>query len=173
MDESLALNAARRPRRLEIWLPMAIVVVDQMTKAIVRASVPLHESVNVVPGLLDFTHVQNTGAAFGFLDPVDFPFKTVLLAIVATGALVGVALYSASLADHQLLPRIGLAMIIGGAAGNLIDRLSQGSVVDFVDVYWRSWHFWAFNVADSAISVGVALMILGMIGVGSHASKTV
>ena len=61
---------------------------------------------------------------------------------------------------------------VGGAAGNLLDRIAVGSVVDFVDVYWRSWHFWAFNVADSAITVGVAVMMLDMLGVGSHASNT-
>jgi signal peptidase II len=81
--------------------------------------------------------------------------------------------YAAGLAHHQRLARAGLALIIGGATGNLIDRVVAGSVVDFVDVYWRSYHFWAFNVADSAISVGVAIMILDMIGVSRHASSPV
>jgi len=122
---------------------------------------------------MDVTHVRNSGAAFGFLNLVDFPFKTVALAIVATAALIGVGLYALSLSHQQMLARVGLALIIGGAAGNLIDRVAQGSVVDFVDVYWRTWHFWAFNVADSAITVGVALMIIDMLRVGTHASKTV
>lgn len=160
-------------RRLELGLPALVVVLDQATKAIVRRALPLHESVTIVPGLLDFTHVRNTGAAFGFLNAVDFPFKTTVIAIVATVALVGVALYTARLAHDQLLARLGLALIIGGAGGNLIDRLLAGSVVDFVDLYWRSWHFWAFNVADSAITIGVAVMILDMIGVSTHVSKTV
>jgi signal peptidase II len=116
--------------------------------------------------------VRNTGAAFGFLNSADFPFKTVVIAIVAMSALLGVAFYARSLSTEQWLPRLGLALIIGGAAGNLIDRLLIGSVVDFVDVYWGAYHFWAFNVADSAISVGVAVMILDMLGVGSHVSKT-
>jgi signal peptidase II len=150
-------------RRLEIWLPIAIVVIDQITKAMIRAMLPLHESVTIVPGLVDFTHVRNTGAAFGILNAVDFPFKTVIIALVATAALVGVGMYAASLAHHQFIARVGLALIIGGAAGNLLDRVIVGSVVDFVDVYWRTWHFWAFNVADSAISVGVAVMILDML----------
>ena len=161
-------------RRLEIWLPIVIVALDQLTKAIVRATVPLHESVTVLPGFIDFTHVRNSGAAFGILNGVDFPFKTVLIAVIATSALIGVGMYAASLAHHQLVARLGLALIIGGAAGNLIDRIIAGSVVDFVDVYWRTYHFWAFNVADSAISFGVAIMILDMLGVGErHASKTV
>ena len=168
-----AVVPAPRGRQLELWVPIAIVVLDQITKAFVRMKVPLHESVNVVPGFLDFTHVRNTGAAFGFLNFVDFPFKTAVLALIATAALVGVALYALSISHHQVLARLGLALIIGGAAGNLIDRLVEGSVVDFVDVYWRTYHFWAFNVADSAISVGVVVMILDMLGVGTHASKTV
>ncbi|HEY7291140.1 MAG TPA: signal peptidase II [Vicinamibacterales bacterium] len=151
-------------RRLEIWLPLGIVALDQLSKALVRAKLPLHESVTFIPGLVDFTHVRNSGAAFGFLNAVDFPFKGVVIALVATAALVGVGIYAASLAHHQLVARLGLALIIGGAAGNLIDRLVAGSVVDFVDVYWHNWHFWAFNVADSAITVGVAIMILDMLG---------
>ena len=160
-------------RRFELWLPAVIVLLDQVSKAIVRRTLPLHESVSVIPGVMDFTHIRNTGAAFGFLNGVDFPFKTIVIAIVATAALIGVALYAAGLAHHPTLARIGLALIIGGAAGNLIDRVIAGSVVDFVDVYWRSYHFWAFNVADSAISIGVAIMILDMIGVNKHASSPV
>ena len=98
--------------------------------------------------------------------------KTTIIAAIATIALVGVGLYSASLGAHQLAARVGLALIVGGAAGNLIDRLAIGSVVDFVDVYWRTHHFWAFNVADSAITIGVAVMILDMLVVRTHVSKT-
>jgi len=156
-------------RRLEIWLPILIVVVDQLTKAIVRATLPLQTSVTMIPGFVDFTHVRNTGAAFGILNYAEFPFKTVVIAVIATAALIGVGMYAASLAHHQLVARIGLALIIGGAAGNLLDRIAAGSVVDFVDVYWRSYHFWAFNVADSAITVGVAIMILDMLGVDRSA----
>ena len=146
-------------------------MIDQLTKAIVRATLPLHESVTMIPGLVDFTHVRNTGAAFGILNAVDFPFKTVVIALVATAALIGVGMYAASLAHHQIIARVGLALIIGGAAGNLLDRVIVGSVVDFVDVYWRSWHFWAFNVADSAISIGVAVMILDMLTPGRCAGR--
>jgi signal peptidase II len=161
----------RRPRQLEIWLPIVIVVLDQVTKAAVRAMLPLHASVTVVPGFVDFTHVRNTGAAFGILNAADFPFKATLLAAVAIGALIAVGRYALTLAHEQLMARIGLALIIGGAAGNLLDRIIIGSVVDFVDVYWRTYHFWAFNVADSAITVGVTIVILDMIGMGTHVSK--
>jgi signal peptidase II len=166
-------QSGRRPRRLEIWLPAAIVLLDQLTKAMVRRMLPLASSVTVVPGLVDLTHVRNTGAAFGLLNASDLPFKTAVIAVVATAALVSVGLYAASLAHHQLVARVGLALILGGAAGNLLDRVVTGSVVDFVDVYWRTYHFWAFNVADSAITIGVGIMILDMLGVGTHVSKTV
>ena len=160
-------------RRLEIWLPIAIVVLDQVSKLAVRAQLPEHTSVTVIPGFMDLTHVRNTGAAFGIMNAVDFPLKTVVIAVIATAALIGVGFYAAKLAHHQVVARTGLALILGGAAGNLIDRVVAGSVVDFVDVYWRTHHFWAFNVADSAITVGVAMMILDMLEIGPHVSKTV
>ena len=164
-------QSSARWRRLELWVPLLVVALDQLTKWLVRVRVPLHDSVQVIPNLLDITHVRNTGAAFGFLNGVDFPGKTLLIGVVAVVALIGVALYSGTLSNQQLLPRLGMALIIGGAAGNLIDRIVIGSVVDFVDAYWGTFHFWAFNVADSAITVGVAVMILDMIGTGSHASN--
>ncbi len=161
-----------RRRTLEIWLPLVILALDQITKELVRRSLELHESVTVIPGFLDFTHVRNTGAAFGILNSADFEYKTIFIVVIASAGLIGVAAYSASLASQQLAARIGLALIIGGAAGNLIDRVLVGYVVDFVDVYWRDHHFWAFNVADSAITIGVGVMILDMLGVGAHVSKT-
>ena len=160
-------------RRLEVWLPIVIVVLDQLTKAIVRSTMPLYTSVVVIPDLLNITHVRNTGAAFGILNLTDFPFKTVAIAVIAAAALIAVGMYAASLAHHQRVARLGLALIIGGAAGNLIDRIVAGSVIDFVDVYWQTYHFWAFNAADSAITIGVTIMILDMLGTASHASKTV
>ena len=160
-------------RHIEIWLPIVVVALDQLTKALVRAKVPEFASVTVVPGLLNITHVTNAGVAYGFLQFTEFPFKSVLIASIGVLALVAVGAYAASLALHQLMARIGLALIIGGAAGNLLDRVTVGSVVDFVDVYWGTWHFWAFNVADSAISVGVGTMILDMLRTGAHVSKTV
>ena len=171
--ESSVHAAPWRLRRLDIWLPLLIVVLDQITKFFVRANVPLYSTVTVIPGFMNITHVLNTGAAFGILNTSEFPFKTVVIAVIATAALIGVGMYAASLGHHQLLARVGLALILGGAAGNLIDRITTGSVVDFVDVYWETYHFWAFNVADSAISVGVTVMILDMLGAGTHVSKTV
>jgi signal peptidase II len=156
------------PRQRELWIALFIVVLDQVVKAIVRQHMSLDESVTVIPGFFDVTRVHNSGTAFGFMNGTDFPFKTAILACVAIAALVGLALYAASLPMEQWLARTGLALILGGAAGNLIDRITEGYVVDFVDLYYSGWHFWAFNVADAAITVGVALMILDLLGLGTR-----
>ena len=145
-----------------------VVAADQVTKFLIRREFQLFDSVSVIPNLFSLTRIHNTGAAFGLLDAVDLPFKTGLLALVSTGALVGLAAFAASLPEVHRLARFGVALVVGGAAGNLIDRLWLGYVVDFVDVYSRGWHFWAFNVADAAISVGMALIILDQMGVGRH-----
>lgn len=151
-----------------------VVVLDQVVKAAVRSRLTLHESVTVIPGFFDLTRVHNTGAAYGFLNGVDFPFKTALLACVAIAALIGLAVYSSTLDRSQALTQTGLTLVIGGAAGNLIDRVSAGYVLDFFDVYRGDWHFWAFNVADSAITIGVVLMILELLGLGrTRVSRTV
>ena len=152
--------------RVQLFVALAVVLLDQIVKAMVRSRLVLHESITVIPGFFDLTRVHNTGAAYGFLNSVDFPFKTALLACVATAALIGLTLYALKLDRSQVLTRAGLTLVIGGAAGNLIDRMTAGYVLDFVDLYRGDWHFWAFNVADSAISIGVALMILELLGLG-------
>jgi signal peptidase II len=150
----------------ELSVSAFVVVSDQVTKALVRAKLAEYDSVNVVPGFLDITRTHNTGAAFGILNGVEFPYKAFVMVLVAIAALAAVGMYAMALPHQQRLARVGLALILGGACGNLIDRAVTGHVVDFVDVYWRSYHFWAFNVADSAITVGVSLMLLDVLGVG-------
>ena len=158
--------------RRELAISVAILVLDQAVKALVREYMTLSESLTIVPGFFDLTRVHNTGTAFGFMNGVDFPFKSAVLTGVAIAALAGLGFYARSLPRGQWLARTGLALILGGAAGNVIDRVSLGYVVDFVDVYWSRWHFWAFNVADAAISVGVSLMLIDMLGLGARqASK--
>src|SRR5215210_5716761 len=120
-------------RRVQIVFAATIVLLDQLVKAFVRTRLELHESITVIPGFFDLTRVHNTGTAYGFLNGVDFPFKTALLACVAMAALIGLGTYAAALDRRQVLTRAGLTLVIGGAAGNLIDRLSAGYVLDFVD----------------------------------------
>jgi signal peptidase II len=170
------LLVERRPlvSPLEIIGIGTIVVVDQITKFVVKSTIPLYSKHVIIPNLLDFTHVQNTGAAFGLLNAADFPYKSAVMIGIATLALVAISIYARQLGAHERLSRYGLALILGGAFGNLIDRAIAGYVVDFVDVYWGEAHFWAFNVADAAITLGAILVLLEMVGIGRrHASHSV
>jgi signal peptidase II len=163
----------RHAHPLELGTMAMVVAVDQATKAIVRQLLPLGESRSVIPDVLDLTHVHNTGAAFGLLNAVEFPYKPLVMIAIAAVALVAIAAYATQLGFHEKMARFGLALILGGAFGNLIDRAAFGFVVDFVDVYWGTTHFWAFNVADSAITIGAILVLLDMIGLGRrHASHS-
>jgi signal peptidase II len=161
-------------RPMEILTIGAVVALDQLTKEVVRRTLDIGGRLPIVDGLLDLTHVQNTGAAFGLLNAASFPHKPLVMIGIAAIALVAIAAYATQLGFHERLARFGLCLILGGAFGNLIDRAFAGHVVDFVDVYWGSSHFWAFNVADAAITVGAALVLLDMIGIGrQHASHPV
>ena len=155
--------AISRRLRLGLWISGLIVMLDQAAKALVRSRFELHESLEIIPGIFSLTRVHNYGAAFGLMNAAEFPFKTVLLSLVAVAALSALMVYAATLPIEQRIARAGLGLIAGGAAGNLIDRISSGYVVDFVDLYWRGWHFWAFNVADAAITIGVALMLFDLL----------
>ena len=155
-------------RPLELVVVGTIVILDQLTKFLVKATIPLYSKKVIVPNLLDFVHVQNSGAAFGLLNAAEFPYKSALMIGIATLALIAITLYARQLGNDEKLSRYGLALILGGAFGNLIDRAIAGNVVDFVDVYWGEAHFWAFNVADAAITIGAVLVLLEMVGVGRH-----
>jgi signal peptidase II len=169
VPETAPRGALVRP--FELFLIGGVVLFDQLTKLTVRLTLPLHESRHIIPNLLDFTHVQNTGAAFGLLNAADFPYKSAVMIVIAALALVAISLYARQLGTHEQLSRYGLALILGGAFGNLIDRALSGYVIDFVDVYWGDAHFWAFNVADAAITIGAVLVLLEMLGLGRrHAS---
>jgi signal peptidase II len=165
-------TSARRRPRPELWLALGLIAADQASKAAIRAYIPLYDSVEVIPGLLNLTHVLNTGAAFGFLDRFDFAYKAILVTLLATGALGAIIFYAMTLGSETRLSRLALTLVVAGAIGNLIDRVVAGAVVDFVDVYWGGWHFWAFNVADSCISIGAVLLIFDMLRTGSHVPST-
>lgn len=144
-------------RQPEPWITALLVVVDQITKWLVVQRIPLHDTVPVIPGLLNLTYVRNTGAAFGMFNASDFAYKPLVVAGLALLALLGILWYARKFAADAWPARYGFVLIIAGAVGNLIDRVMLGFVVDFVDVYVGSWHFWAFNVADAAITVGAVL----------------
>lgn len=150
-------------RRLHLLIALAVFSLDQITKAVVEARIPLHDVRQVIPGLFRLTHVKNRGAAFGIFADSPSELKIGLLIVVS---LLAVGLVLALLWRPQPAERhtgVGLALILGGAIGNLFDRLVHGSVVDFLDFYLRGYHWPAFNVADSAIVAGAGLLVLDML----------
>lgn len=136
---------------------------DQVTKAMVEERIPEHAVIPIIPKFLNLTHAKNTGVAFGLFSDSPAPWKTGLLILVSVALLVTVV---AIVWRSRRLPwesGIGLALILGGALSNLVDRVRAGRVVDFVDVYVRSYHWPAFNLADSAIVVGAGFLIIQLL----------
>jgi signal peptidase II len=150
-------------RRWAIFGSIALIglVVDQLAKLYIDRSMQMFQSIPVIDGLFNITYVRNKGAAFSFLSHASWrlPF---FIAISAVAAVVIVIAFN-RLRSDQRLAQVSLAMIFSGAVGNLIDRVRRGEVVDFLDVYWRTYHWPAFNVADSLICVGVALLAVDML----------
>lgn len=139
-------------------IPLLVVAADQWSKWLIEQQLVLYEGITVIPGFFDLVHVLNTGIAFGLFPSGGDLFGTVLLSLLGLGALTIVGAYFSRAESHQRLLLVALALIMGGAVGNLIDRLLLGAVTDFFDVYVGSHHWPTFNVADSAISVGIGLL---------------
>lgn len=137
-----------------LWLAVVILLLDQTTKQIALAQLALHEPVALLP-FLNFTLVYNKGAAFGFLSSAS-GWQNAFFIVVALVA-CGVILYLLRQSRERIFSA-ALVLVLGGAIGNLVDRLIYGHVIDFVDVYYQSWHWPAFNVADSAITIGAILI---------------
>jgi signal peptidase II len=143
-----------------ILLVAVTLVLDRWTKALILNRFSLNESIPVIDGLFNITYVQNTGVAFGIFSSIASPAKTLLLSVFTIFAAAVVVTYSVRSSAQNHLLQTALALILGGALGNLYDRLAYGYVVDFLEFYLRTYHWPSFNVADSAISIGVALLAL-------------
>ncbi|MGE0080889.1 MAG: signal peptidase II [Thiohalomonadaceae bacterium] len=141
-----------------LWLSALVVVIDQITKALASNLLNLHEGVPVLPGL-NLTLMHNTGAAFSFLSD-EGGWQRWFFAVIAVVISALLVLWLRRLPPAERWLHIAIALVIGGALGNLWDRLMLGYVVDFIDVYAGRWHWPAFNVADSAITVGAAMLLL-------------
>ena len=139
---------------------LGVLVADQLSKQLVKTHMTLGESIPLIPGWVHMTLVRNTGMAFGLLSGTDLPYKTWLVSGLAIVAMVAVAVYALRAPDHEAVTRFGLMFILGGAVGNIIDRVRLGYVVDFIDVFYKGAHWPAFNVADASICVGVGLLLL-------------
>lgn len=136
-----------------------IVLLDQVTKALVLQYFQLYDVVSIVPGFFNLTHIRNPGGAFGVLAGGGSTLRNMLFLGAGSVALMMILFFLRATPDKERLMRFTLALIFGGAIGNIIDRLRFGEVVDFLDFYLGSLHWPAFNVADSAISVGSTIFI--------------
>jgi signal peptidase II len=134
-----------------------VLVLDLLTKMLVLAYLPLGAGIPVIPGLFDVTHVQNPGGAFGFLATLGPQARGVIFILVSVLAVAVILWFYMQTPVQQRWLAFGFALIFGGAIGNLVDRLRFGAVIDFIDVYIGDLHWPAFNIADSAITVGVAI----------------
>ena len=147
-----------------LWLSLLAVILDQVSKLAIAGSMQLYQSIQIMP-YFNLTYVHNTGAAFSFLSDAGGWQRWFFagLALVISGV---IAVWLARLKQHETLLAVALSLVLGGAMGNLIDRLAYGYVIDFLDVYYQTWHWPAFNVADSAITLGVMLMLAESFGIG-------
>lgn len=145
-----------------LLISLAVIVLDQWTKWLVESRLADQGPFVVIPGLLNFIYVENTGVAFGLFAAHGSSWGWLVLALLGIAALtlVGYVFARTPIGDRWLLT--ALALIMGGAVGNLIDRIANQAVTDFIDAYFRSYHWHTFNVADSAITVGICLMMLDM-----------
>ena len=149
------------------WLGLSFlaVLLDQLSKLLIADNMQLYQSINIMP-YVNLTYVHNTGAAFSFLSEAGGWQRWFFAALaIVIGSVI--AVWLSRLKAHETLMAVSLSLVLGGAIGNLIDRLAYGYVIDFIDIYVQSWHWPAFNVADSAITLGVALMLLESFGVGN------
>jgi signal peptidase II len=143
-----------------LFVSLGVIALDQWTKWLVEIHLPQHTAQSIIPGLLNLTHVRNTGVAFGLFASHGMNGGSWLLTLLGLAALAAVTIYFWFASPHDRLLLVSLALVVGGAVGNLIDRMSSGAVTDFIDVYAGSYHWPSFNVADSAISVGIVLMAI-------------
>jgi signal peptidase II len=143
-----------------LLVSLAVLALDQWTKWLVETHVALHDSREIVPGVVYLSHVRNTGVAFGLFASHGGSPASRILSVLSLAALLLVGWFFWRTPSRSRLLLAALAMVLGGAFGNLLDRVSTGAVTDFVGVYLGSYRWPDFNVADSAISVGIALMLL-------------
>ncbi|HET7185952.1 MAG TPA: signal peptidase II [Terriglobales bacterium] len=146
-------------RKYHFLIAILVVVLDRGTKWLVAGKIALHDSIPVLPGFFRLTHVQNPGAAFGLFAESSSEWKVAILILFSIVALAVVSALLWKNSHSMTVTGVGLSLILGGALGNLWDRLLNGRVVDFFDFYLGSYHWPAFNIADSAIVVGALLLV--------------
>ena len=143
-----------------VIIACGIIILDQVTKFLALKFLPLNTPVPLIKNFLNLTLVRNHGAAFGLFSDSPSPWKTVLLIFISAALLLAVVSFVWRVRRLQWEAGVGLALIMGGAFSNLLDRIRAGRVIDFLDVYLRSYHWYTFNLADSAIVVGAGFLVL-------------
>jgi signal peptidase II len=144
-------------------IALGVIILDRVTKLAIVEALRLGQGIPVVPGFFDIVFILNPGAAFGFLATLSDQVRNPLFILISVLAVILIVFYHTRYLRSRHLVSVALGLVLGGALGNLIDRVHYGMVVDFLDVHVGPYHWPAFNVADSAISIGVGLMILDMI----------
>lgn len=139
------------------WLSLIVILLDQLTKAMATAKLEMFQPVEILP-LFNFTLMHNTGAAFSFLSSAG-GWQRWFFTALAIGVSIFIVFWLKRLQKHETVQATALSLVLGGALGNVIDRVRFGYVVDFIDVYWDDAHWPAFNIADSAISIGAVLLV--------------
>src|ERR1700757_2377275 len=158
-------------RKFHLLIALAIVCLDRVTKLAIARSISLHESIQIIPGFFRITHVENRGAAFGLFADSPSEWKIAMLVLFSLVALVIVSALLWKNSHSMTTTGVGLSLILGGALGNLWDRLLTGHVVDFLDFYLGSFHWPAFNIADSAIVIGALLLVAEILFAKSPAEQ--
>ena len=153
---------SRKAKLITGWLAV-ILILDQLTKYIVDRTIPLHHSIPVIDDVFSLTYIRNTGAAFGMLAGSAAHFRLPFLVIFSLVAIGFIIVMVRRLPPGETGLITALAFILGGAIGNLIDRVVYGEVIDFLDFYWSTYHWPAFNLADSFITVGVLITVFYLI----------
>jgi signal peptidase II len=151
-------------KKKHLWVGMIVgivLVLDQVTKYIVEKHIRLHEIITVIPGFFNLTHVRNPGAAFSLFSAAPESFRTIFFTTITIIAVVVIIVLIRK--THGRLMVFAFALIMGGALGNVIDRVRYGEVVDFIQWYYRSYYWPSFNIADSAITVAVVLLAIDML----------
>ncbi len=149
-----------RNYHLITWPALAIICLDQISKLAVVKSLGLHESLPVITGFFNLVHIRNRGMAFGLMNRPGFDFAFYFLVIASITAVAIIIIWLSRLKRNDRFLTLGLSLILGGALGNLIDRLRLREVVDFLDFFVGSYHWHTFNIADSAITVGTFLVAI-------------
>jgi signal peptidase II len=144
-----------------LWLSGLVVVLDQVTKYFAEQNLSYCAPVKVIPGFFSMTLVYNKGAAFNFLSDAG-GWQRWFLMLVSIAISLFLLFWLRNIEKDRLHLAVGIALVLGGAIGNLIDRSIYGHVIDFIEIYYRDWHYPHFNIADSAISIGVGLVIYDM-----------